>query len=461
MRSLYLKILMHGMAALVITEALIFGLFVLVAGDSHSQYLITSVGQSTLVARDYVQDSVAAEISRGAKPADALAAALRRLGASSNAKVWITGPGGGLVAASFPGVPPAPAVNYRKSGQYAGVTVALDSRKRLPWYATVPVALSFQDQPLLLHLLSQHVTDPFPSGGFAAGLALIGVLIALLAVPLSLRITKPLHRLKLSALRIAGGDLSARADVTQRDEIGELALAFNTMADTVERMVRGGKELTANISHELRSPLARMRVAGECLKDALDRGERQEVDEMLGAIWEEIEEADQMIANILEFSKLDLHEPLLAAREVVPADLIAGLVKSVGPLAKSKSIRFDLDLLPGQQVTGDAAWLRTALKNLLENAVRHTAGGGEVRVVMRRQEALLVVEVTNTHPPLEDAELELIFKPFYRGKGSSGEGTGLGLAIAGKIVALHGGEIGAQNTPEGFQVRIALPLAKA
>jgi signal transduction histidine kinase len=92
--------------------------------------------------------------------------------------------------------------------------------------------------------------------------------------------------------------------------------------------------------------------------------------------------------------------------------------------------------------------------------MRHTEEGGDVQVAMRRADTSLVFEITNSHPPLEPKELELIFNPFYRVKENTGEGTGLGLAITKKIITLHHGEIGAMNVPKGFQVWIALPMMK-
>lgn len=456
-RSLYLRILKHWIAALIATELLIFALFVLVIGDSHRQYVIRSVGQSTLVAADFVTASLALEQARGGRPEAALAPVLARLALRGNARVWVTGPGGELLGASFPGSVPTPVSDPAKSGQHEGVTVATDPGAGVPWYAVAPLGLPGPGGPLKLHLLSQQSAGAFPGGKFAAGLALIGGFIAMLAVPLTLRITRPLNRLQESALRIARGDLSARAELSGQDEIGRLAEAFNTMAETVERMVQGGKELTANVSHELRSPLARIRVAGECLREAVARGKRGEADEMLEAIREDIEEADRLLARILQFSKLDLQHPLAKAQEVAPGELIAGLVKTLGPLAKSRELTMQVTLLREEKVEGDPEALRAAFKNLLENALRHSAPGGEVKLEMRREESLLVVEVTNPHAPMEQAELEMIFRPFYRGKGSAGEGTGLGLAIARKVVALHGGEIVARNAKQGFQVRVALP----
>jgi two-component system sensor histidine kinase CpxA len=297
-----------------------------------------------------------------------------------------------------------------------------------------------------------------PSWVFAVGIALIGGLLALVAVPASAHLTEPLERLENSALRIAGGDLSTRVEITGKHMIGrQVGNAFNIMAETVERMVRGGKELTANISHELRSPLARIRIAGECLKEALDRGNPQDAQKMLQAMWEDIEEADRMIGRILEFSKVDLHEPLPMTDEVAPADIVEGLARTLAPLALSNRIEIVLDLDPGVRVPGDEEWLRAVFKNLLENALRHTREGGVVDVSVRREAEMVAVEVTNPFTPVDPEELELIFKPFYRGRDSSGEGSGLGLAIVKKIVGLHHGEVGARNVPEGFQVWVRLP----
>lgn len=295
-------------------------------------------------------------------------------------------------------------------------------------------------------------------GIFAGGLTLIGALLALLAWPVSLKITKPLERLEDSALRIAGGDLSARVEITETHVIGKkLGDAFNIMAETVERMVRGGKELTANISHELRSPLARIRIAGECLKEALERGKPEEAQEMLQAMWEDIEEADRIIGRILEFSKVDLHEPIAMTEEVAPAHVVERLARTLTPVARSRQIEVGLDLDRGLRVAGNEEWLRAAFKNLLENALRHTEPGGSVQVVVRGSSGTVTLEVTNSFAPLDPGELELIFKPFYRGRTSDSEGTGLGLAIVKKIVGLHHGEVGARNVPEGFQVWVQLP----
>jgi len=140
-------------------------------------------------------------------------------------------------------------------------------------------------------------------------------------------------------------------------------------------MIRAGKELTANVSHELRSPLARIRVAGECLKDSVARGDTSDSAELLEGMWEDIAEADQLIGRILDYSKLDLHEPVPVTAQVWPATILDGLLKAMRPQFKTKEITVEIEVEPQLSVAGDEEWLRVAFKNLLENAARYTSEG--------------------------------------------------------------------------------------
>lgn len=458
MRRLYFKILLHWVLALIITEALVFGLFMVVTRDAHRAYAVEAIGRATLIARDYAEAAVAGSPASGADAGAAIRSAVDRLGRTAHAKVWISRSDGTLLAASFAGDIRIPEIHPGTAAVYEGALVNLEVGTRRLSYATAP--LSFGDPRVgkaTLHILTERQPGRFPHGRFGAGLALIGAVIAAIAVPLSRHITKPLKRLQESALRIAGGDLSARSDVRGHDEIGNLGSAFNSMAETVERMVRAGRELTANVSHEMRSPLTRIRVAGECLREAVARGDTADSEELLEGMWEDIDEADRMIGRILEYSKLDLHEPVPATSEVAPAAVLEGLLKSMRPLFRSKRVTVDTEIEPHLSVTGDEEWLRTALKNILENAARYTPDEGAVRVSMRSEGDAVVLEVTNTSPPLLTEELERIFDPFYRGTGAKSGGTGLGLAITKKIIAFHRGGIGARNTPQGFQIWLRLP----
>jgi len=458
MPRLYFKILVNWIVALVLTEILIFAVILYVVKDSHRYYVIQSIGGNAMIARDYLEATVAAHPGKGEGSEAALQSAVTGLGRLARAKVWVSGPDGTSVASSFAGETPVPPVRTAKAGRYGDAMVHLDIGAARVSYSTVPMALKkHSGSGGALHILTERDPGPFPMGKLGGGLIVIGAIAAVAAIPLSRHITKPLKHLQESALRIAGGDLSARVEVQGRDEIGRLGQAFNDMAETVQRLVRAGRELTANVSHEMRSPLARLRVAGECLKQSVARGDSAECEELLEGMWEDISEADRLIGKILEYSKLDLHEPIPATSEVWPAAILDGLLKTMRPVFKSKEISVDMDADPRLSVAGDEDWLRSAFSNLLDNAARYTPEGGGVRIVLRPDGDVVTVEVSNSSAPILARDLERIFNPFYRGTGAKGEGTGLGLAITKKIVVLHGGEIAASNKAEGFQVTLRLP----
>ncbi|QEM67763.1 HAMP domain-containing histidine kinase [Geobacter sp. FeAm09] len=462
MRRLYFKILFHWCVALVVTALLAFALVFLLVKDGHQISVTASVGRTALMARDYVEAAADGAAARHEEPGAVLRRAVQQVSRNTRAKVWISGADGSPLAASFPGEVRAPGGAPGLSGRYGAASVAVEAGQNRLTYATVPLAPGTGGaEQAWLHILTEREPGRFPHGAFAAGLALICAVVAVIAVPLSRHITEPLNRLQGSAVRIAGGDLSARADVRGDDEIGRLGAAFNGMAETVERMVRAGRELTANVSHEMRSPLARIRVAGECLQGALARGDRAEAGALLAGMWEDIDEADRMVGRILQYSKLDLHAPAPATALVQPSVLLNGLMKAMRPLFGTKRITVEQEVEPDLWVNGDEEYLRSALKNILENAARYTPEQGVVRLGLRREGAEVLLEVVNSAPPVAEDDLERLFEPFYRGKGATGEGTGLGLAIARKVVLLHHGEMGVENTPQGFRVWLRLPAAGA
>jgi two-component system sensor histidine kinase CpxA len=149
----------------------------------------------------------------------------------------------------------------------------------------------------------------------ALGLLIIGLMAALLIIPVSRIITNRLEQLRQSALFIAEGNLTHRVAIRGRDEIGDLAQAFNRMADKMEVMIRSGKELTANISHELRTPLTRIRIAEEMLREKWESAVKDQEGRYLDAIREDILELDRLIGRILELSKMEIQDsPLVFSR---------------------------------------------------------------------------------------------------------------------------------------------------
>ncbi len=458
MRRLYFKILLHWCVSLIATEILIFGLVFLLIKDGHQASVIAANGRTIILARDYLETALASPPGQSEDTSATMRKAVEHLGKTMHAKVWLTRADGAPLAASFTGSVKPPGVNFDQSAPYGNALINVKGGPNRLSYSTVSVTLgAYREKAITLHVLTERESWQFPYEQFGGGLIVICIGVALIAIPISRHITKQLKRLQDSALRIAGGDLSARAEIRGNDEISSLGMAFNSMADTVERMVQAGKELTANVSHGMRSPLARIRVAGECLQGAMARGDTADAEELLEGMWEDIDEADRMIGRVLEYSKLDLHEPLPPTSEVWPAILVEGLLKAMRPLFSSKGVTVDTALDPLLSVAGDEVWLRSALKNVLENAAHYTPDGGNVRITLHSEADHVVLEVTNTSPPLSDKDLERLFDPFYRGTGAQGDGTGLGLAITRKTILLHRGDIDARNTPHGFHIRLCLP----
>jgi len=456
MTKLYFKILLNWVAVLVVTEVLIFAAILFVVKDSHHNYVVKTIGTNALIARDYLEAALAAHPGTGEGAREALQGAVTRLSKIARAKVWVSGSDGSTVASSFAGKLSLPS-GAGKGGRYGDALIRFEIGPARVTYSTVPLALKMAGQPgASLNILTERDLGAFPMGKLGAGLVFIGAIAAIGAIPLSRHITTPLKRLQESALRIAGGDLTTRVVIQGQDEISRLGRAFNSMAETVQKQVRAGRELTANVSHEMRSPLARLRVAGECLKQSMIRGDRADCEELLEGMWEDISEADRLIGRILEYSKLDLHEPIPATSEVWPAAVLEGLLKIMRPVFQTKGVRVELEADPQLSVAGDEDWLRSAFSNLLDNAARYTPEGGVVRITLRSEGDAVTLEVTNSSAEISAQEMEKIFDPFYRGTGAKGEGTGLGLAITKKIVALHRGEIAVRNTPQGFQVTIRL-----
>jgi signal transduction histidine kinase len=244
------------------------------------------------------------------------------------------------------------------------------------------------------------------------------------AYPVVRRTTRRLERLQTSVEALGAGDLAARVKVEGRDEVAALASSFNRSAERIERLVGAHKSLLANASHELRSPLARIRMAVEMLKPDARPELRAELER-------DIAELDALVDEILLASRLDAG-PALDARE--PVDLLA--------LAAEECARLDA-VLDGEPVTvpGDPRLLRRLIRNLLENARRYGAGSA-IEVGVRRVGDRAELGVCDRGPGVPEPERERIFEPFYRPAGARERegGVGLGLALVRQIARRHGGE---------------------
>ena len=280
-------------------------------------------------------------------------------------------------------------------------------------------------------------------------LIMIALTIAAGAYPVVRRITRRLEQLQDSVQAWGRGDLAARVPAEGSDEVAQLARSFNDSADRIEALVGAQKSLLANASHELRSPLARIRMAVELLQDSASPAIRQE-------LARNISELDQLIDEVLLASRLD----------AVPADSAAQDDVDFTGIVAEECARAGATLDGvADTMRGDATLLRRLVRNLLENARRHGGEAG-VRVVLASATGGTVLDVCDHGPGVPAAERERIFEPFYRLPGASEKAgsVGLGLALVRQIARRHGGEV--ECLPNGdhgacFRVTLApVPLAR-
>lgn len=274
-------------------------------------------------------------------------------------------------------------------------------------------------------------------------LGVLALIAALMAWVVARRLARRLERLQIQVMALGQGDLSARIEVHGRDEIAELARRFNDAAARIEALVGAQRAMLAAASHELRSPLARIRMALELLDTERRPDLRLRLEHDIG-------ELDALIGELLLASRLDSgSEPM--ARETV--DLLALATEEAAQSrarVEGASVR----------VQGDARFLRRAIRNLLENAQRHApAESMEVRIAADQNTAHITV--CDRGPGVPESERERIFEPFYRlpGTAESGTGMGLGLWLVRRIARQHGGDASwAAREGGGVCFTIELPL---
>jgi len=268
---------------------------------------------------------------------------------------------------------------------------------------------------------------------FALMLLLIVGSVGLLCLPLARRITRRIEELRRGAMGLAAGALGTRVEVVGRDEVAGLATEFNRAAERIEALVAGQQRMLASASHELRSPLARLRLAVELLAEAAPQQRA-----LASEAGRDIEELDALVGDLLLASRLEARPPV---RE--PVDL-AALLAEEAQRAGAK----DMSSGPAH-CSGDPAALRRLLRNLFENAARHGQPPVEARVEARASGAWICVDDRGAGVP--EAERERIFAAFYRPAGhrEGDGGVGLGLALVRQIAERHGGAVRCEARPGG------------
>jgi len=301
---------------------------------------------------------------------------------------------------------------------------------------------------------------PFP------GLIIAFISSGLVCYLLSWYLTKPIVRLRAATRQLAAGDLTARsgAPVTKRnDEVAGLMRDFDAMAERMEMLVKAQSRLLNDISHELRSPLARLNVA---LGLARQRGGVQSAD-MLDRIEMEASRLNELIGRILTLARLEDGEQGVPQTPVPLGEVVANVAEDAEFEAQERNCHVHATIPEGDWgVRGNDSLLHSAVENVVRNAIRYTAEGSSVEIVLASEErdggSEAVLRVSDSGPGVPEDALGKMFQPFYRlddARGRLTGGVGLGLAITERAVRFHGGKVAAFNRAEGgLRVEIRLPL---
>lgn len=288
-----------------------------------------------------------------------------------------------------------------------------------------------------------------------AGFLFTGLVLCYL---LALYLTSPIRKLRYATRNLAAGDLETRVGPElgrRRDELADLARDFDEMATRIESLVRSQQRLNRDISHELRSPLARLNVALEIAKQRSN----PETAPVLERIETESERLNEMIGRLLTLAKLETGSDEIQPVRVDLTELVRNVVADADFEARANGKSVGLVKAERCVVEGSEDLLRSAIENVVRNAVRYTSDGTMVNITLAAKNGKAVVKISDHGGGVPEDELEQIFRPFYRiGEDRTRKtgGIGLGLAIAERAVKAHRGTITARNVNGGLEIEIGL-----
>jgi signal transduction histidine kinase len=303
------------------------------------------------------------------------------------------------------------------------------------------------------------IDAPAPVGPWSAIPAYIWIGLAALVFCyiLTVQFAGPLRSLEQTVEKFGRRDLAVRASAKRKDEFGNLARAFNVMAERIETLLKAERRLLQDVSHELRSPLARLEFAVELARTSPDQSRS------LDRIKKEIDRLSTLVSELLQVTRAESDPEsrnmlALDLREVVEAVRDDSQVE-----ADARRVTFQTTGEAGAlAVTGDRELLRRALENVVRNAIRYAPQGSTVEIALARHKQHALIAIRDFGPGVPPESLPHLFKPFFRAEAdrnrNSGGGVGLGLSIAERAVAVHNGTIKAVNATPGLRVEISLPV---
>lgn len=321
-----------------------------------------------------------------------------------------------------------------------GGTVVGTAVVRFPEPGRLPQDQSFRDSVNRLLLL----------GGVVAGL-----LALLLGIVLARRATAPARELTETARALAAGDRSRRVSHEADDELGQMAKAFNSMADTIEEEDRLRRAFASDVAHELRTPLAIIRSQIEGMQDGVVEADVA----ALASLHEETLRLSRLVADLETLASAEAAGFALDPRPVRLDELVAESAREFAGPYEAQGVMLRTELSP-VEATVDPTRIHQVLSNLLSNALKFTPAHGEVRVEVVREDRQAVLRVVDDGPGIPADELPRIFDRFFRGMGARARGSGIGLTVARELVHAHGGEIDVgSGVGQGSTFTVRLPVS--
>lgn len=334
-------------------------------------------------------------------------------------------------------LPTPPATTRRSSDGHGHWIISHRSEDGKYWFAAVG------------KLGRIHIWDFLPYYFLVLGVTAVIFWLAAVGVVL------PIRRIASTIALFGQGDLTVRIQTKRPDEVGQLARAFDQMAERLEKLIISERQLLGDISHELRSPLARLKFAVKLARTAPDP------QSALDRIERDIDRISTLVADIVEVTFVEGDPALRGAEDVLIGDLVEEVIRDCSVEAEARRCRISLTGGIASHVLGSREMLRRAIENVLRNAIRYAPEGTAVEVSTFEADRSAVIIVRDHGPGVPDQALARIFDPFYRveeARDKNSGGSGLGLSIARRAVQAHHGSIEAENVHPGLRVRIALPL---
>lgn len=280
--------------------------------------------------------------------------------------------------------------------------------------------------------------------------------IALLGWVLAFQFASPLNKLAEAVRRFGAGDLAARVHSTRHDEIGELARAFDQMADRLQTLLTAERRLLQDISHELRSPLARLSLAAELARTSADR------DRASVRVNKEIRRLTDLVDILVEVTRAEGDPTERNTDDVALKELVREVVDDCGMEASVRGCRLLVKGADPYHLRADRELLRRAIENIVRNAIRHAPDGTSIDITLNGSPLNASVSIRDYGPGVPADSLTAIFKPFFRldhSRDTASGGVGLGLAIAQRAIQVHNGEVWAENAEPGLRVCVNLPAS--